>query len=408
MNSLEHPGASPRHNARFSVTQGLFRPLLLRRRSRQGSTMKNAWMALAACGAALAMAPAARAGEPAQMPGPAFPEFKAAAQVRQACDNGLRGAATQLKTLEKEPSSATWIARYDAFYGWVEDIHGPIEFIRNVHPDQKVRDAAEACELRWQDFLSGVGQNPRLYQAAGNRRRPTTSTASRCASPWKASRIRRRLGPAQRARAKQLVNRIGELGQKFDMNVRDGTLRLSFTRDELRGVPEQVLRSARLGPKGRLLLGLDYPTYFPVMERAENPATREKMWRAKMNEGGPGNLKLLAEIARLRRDYAKLFGFDSYADFTLRRRMAKSIGNARAIPRRGQARGQRRRAARPRRVARCQGPPPGPASGQSHAAALGRGVLHRAPAQGALHRRRGVFPAVLPAAGEPALRDAHR
>lgn len=291
--------------------------------------MKNAWMALAVWGAALAMAPVARAAEPAQMPGPAFPEFKTSAQVRQACDTGLRGAATQLKALEKAPASATWIARYDAFYGWVEDIHGPIEFIRNVHPDQKVRDAAEACELRWQDFLTGVGQNPRLYQAA--KHSPAADDIDReslriTVEGFEDSGVG--LGPAQRARAKQLVNRIGELGQKFDMNVRDSKLRLSYTRDELRGVPEQVLRSARPGPKGRLLLGLDYPTYFPVMERAENPATREKMWRAKMNEGGPGNLKLLAEIARLRRDYAKLFGFDSYADFTLRRRMANSIANA--------------------------------------------------------------------------------
>jgi len=291
--------------------------------------MKKAWMVLVACGAALTIDAVARAGEPARMPGPAFPEFKTAAQVRQACDTGLHGAALQLKALEKQPASAGWIAQYDAFYGAVEDVHGPIEFVRNVHPDQKVRDAAEACELRWQNFLTGVGQNAKLYQAARN-------SAPADEIDREALRITLEgfedsgvgLGPAQRARAKQLVNRIGELGQKFDMHVRDSKSRLSFTRDELRGVPEQVLESAKPGPKGRALLGLDYPTYFPVMERAENPATREKMWRAKMNEGGAANLKLLAEIARLRRDYARLFAFDSYADFTLRRRMAESNANA--------------------------------------------------------------------------------
>lgn len=289
--------------------------------------MKKAWIVLAACGVTWTLA--ARAGEPAQMPGPAFPEFKTAAQVRQACDAGLRGAALRLKALEKEPGSPTWMAQYDGFYGGVEDAHGPIEFIRNVHPDQRVRDAAEACELRWQDFLAGVGQNPKLYAAAKASPRGDeidAETLRLVLENFEDSGVG--LGPAQRARAKQLVNRIGELGQKFDMNVRDSKTRLAFTRAELRGVPEQVLKSARPGANGRLLLGLDYPTYFPVMERAEDPATRERMWRAKMNEGGAGNLKLLAEIARLRRDYAKLFGFDSYADFTLRRRMANGIANA--------------------------------------------------------------------------------
>jgi thimet oligopeptidase len=64
------------------------------------------------------------------------------------------------------------------------------------------------------------------------------------------------------------------------------------------------------------------------MEHAHSAGTRERMWRAKMNEGGEANLKLLGEIARLRRDYARLFGFESYADFQLRRNMAKSIANA--------------------------------------------------------------------------------
>jgi thimet oligopeptidase len=286
-------------------------------------------MRLAVFGVAVTTVPAVWSAQDAQLVGPSFPEFKSAAQVRRACDEGLRGAAVQLKVLEKAPASPQWIGRYDAFYSAVEDVHGPIEFIRNVHPDQPVRDAAEACELRWQDFLTTVGQNPKLYRAARD-------SVPADDIDHEALRITLEgfedsgvgLAPAQRARAKQLVNRIGELGQKFDMNVRDDNTRLAYSRDELRGVPDQVLKAARAGAKGRLLLGLDYPTYFPVMERAENPATREKMWRAKMNEGGAGNLKLLAEIARLRRDYARLFGFDSYADFVLRRRMARNIGNA--------------------------------------------------------------------------------
>jgi thimet oligopeptidase len=43
-----------------------------------------------------------------------------------------------------------------------------------------------------------------------------------------------------------------------------------------------------------------------------------------MSRGGADNLKTLAQLADLRREYAKLFGFDSYADFAERRRMAET------------------------------------------------------------------------------------
>ena len=41
----------------------------------------------------------------------------------------------------------------------------------------------------------------------------------------------------------------------------------------------------------------------------------------------PDSATTLGEIAQLRREYAELFGFKSYADFTLRRRMAESTAN---------------------------------------------------------------------------------
>jgi thimet oligopeptidase len=92
-------------------------------------------------------------------------------------------------------------------------------------------------------------------------------------------------------------------------------------------VPENVWKDKPRDDAGRVLLGLDYPSYLQVMERAESAAARERIWRAKTNEGGEANLKLLGEIAKLRREYAQLFGFKSFADFQLRRRMAENTVN---------------------------------------------------------------------------------
>ena len=87
-------------------------------------------------------------------------------------------------------------------------------------------------------------------------------------------------------------------------------------------MPEGVWKDKPRDPDARIALGVDYPTFYPVMQNAQDPAARERIWRAKMNEGGTENLKVLLQIEKARLEYAKLFGFNSYADFLLRRRMA--------------------------------------------------------------------------------------
>ena len=136
---------------------------------------------------------------------------------------------------------------------------------------------------------------------------------------------------APRRRAKEINDRVTALGQQFDKNIRDANVQLAFTTDELRGVPPMQWRHARRDEQGRVLLGIDAPTYLAVLQNASDAKTRERMWHAKTSEGGAPNLKLLTEIGTLRKEYASLFGAPSYADFTLRRRMARSAGEAQAF-----------------------------------------------------------------------------
>jgi thimet oligopeptidase len=115
-----------------------------------------------------------------------------------------------------------------------------------------------------------------------------------------------------------------KVSQDFDRNIREANIKLPYTAEELKGVPPKALDAAKKDDQGRYLLGVDYPTLEAVTTYAESPAARERMWRAKQNEGGEVNIKLLGELAQLRKQYAAIFGFESYADFTLRRRMGGS------------------------------------------------------------------------------------
>lgn len=262
------------------------------------------------------------------LPGPAFPQFADAKALEVACQRGLDGANRRVKALEKHAPDAKWPGASDELNAYVEDASGPIELLINVHPDKAIRDAAQACTLRWQDFLSTLGQNQELYQAA-------LKVKPRDAIDREFMRVTMdifedagvTLPADKRPRAKQISDRITELDQQFNKNIRDTKTQVPFTVEELQGVPQAVWKDKPRDDSGHVLLGLDYPSFLPVLERADSAAARERIYRAKLTEGGEANLKLLGDIAQLRREYARLFGLKSFADFQLRRRMAENTAN---------------------------------------------------------------------------------
>ena len=287
--------------------------------------MLSPWIAGAA--GTLAAASAIAAVPPA-LPGPAFPRYENAQAVTAACDAGLAGAQARVRSLEQAAPGAGWLAAFDDITAYVEDVSGPLYVIQNVHPDKSIRDAAEACTLRWSEFDSTLGQNELLYRAA--RQLEPRDAVDReflhyTVEGFEDSGVG--LKPEARARAKALNDRIAALSQEFSTRVRNATITVAARPDELAGVPEDVWKAKPRDAEGRVVLGLDYPTIFPVLEQAESAALRERMWRAKQSEGAPENLAVLAELGQLRREYARLFGAKSFAEFQLRRRMAQNTDN---------------------------------------------------------------------------------
>ncbi|CAN5283694.1 M3 family metallopeptidase [soil metagenome] len=265
----------------------------------------------------------------ARLPGPAFPTFKSAVDIQTRCDSGLAAIKLKLGQLERRPVDGGWIVAYDEFNAAQEDLQAAVDFVQYVHPEKDLRDAAQACSLRWADFSSSFGQNEKIFRAL--KRAPANDAIDR-------ELLRVAIGnfedggvslpKAKQARAKVILDKITSLDQQFNKNIREAGIQLAFTEAELQGVPEGVWKKAKRDDQGRVLLGVDYPSMVPVLQGADVAATRERMWRAKFSEGGDANLKLLGEIAALRHEYAGLFGFDNYVDFSLRRKMAKNAATA--------------------------------------------------------------------------------
>uniref|UniRef100_K1PNN9 Thimet oligopeptidase n=1 Tax=Magallana gigas TaxID=29159 RepID=K1PNN9_MAGGI len=104
---------------------------------------------------------------------------------------------------------------------------------------------------------------------------------------------------------KEIKKRMSDLSIDFSKNLNEENTILTFTEEELVGVPEDFLKSLEKNEDGKLKVTLKYPHYFPCMKKARNPETRKKL-----------------ETAFNSRK-ARLLGFPTRAAFVLDMRMAK-------------------------------------------------------------------------------------
>ncbi|MGL4766628.1 MAG: M3 family metallopeptidase [Formosimonas sp.] len=141
------------------------------------------------------------------------------------------------------------------------------------------------------------------------------------------------LNDADKAEFAQLSARLAALKAKFSENVLDATNAYSYmaTRDELAGVPPDVLEAARVDGGEQYKITLQFPSYFPVLQYADNRALRERIYRANVTRasdlGEPrlDNTAVMQEILTLRQRSAALLGFAHYADVSLASKMAESV-----------------------------------------------------------------------------------
>jgi thimet oligopeptidase len=278
----------------------------------------------------LAMPTVAFAKTVAQAPARVSLPVPTAQSIKASCDVDLATAKALFKKIEAGQGDVgkagrDIFAQMNQLNMLVEDLSGPLYIISNVSPDKATRDAAEECTVKWSPLETEIYQSEALYnkiKAAKTRNPIQAAYQQELTQGFEDSGVS--LPIDKRTRAKAIIEEITKHAKDFQKNVREDKTRVLLKPEELKGVPDNVYKDVKPGPDGLLSLGLDYPTYLPVMENATTEATREKMWRAKVNEGSEVNLGLLDKITDLRRELAALYGYESYAAFTLRRKMARN------------------------------------------------------------------------------------
>ncbi|HEY8068681.1 MAG TPA: M3 family metallopeptidase [Burkholderiales bacterium] len=279
---------------------------------------------------------------------PRFSEIKPE-HVGPATDGLLSEARAAMRAAED--AAPTWELFVQPLENATERLSrawGQVEHLHAVLDSPALREAYNAGLPKITQFWTELGQNQRLFEKY---RALKASPAFAGFPPARRKLVENalrdfRLGGAElpaevKPRYAAIQEELASLSAKFSENVLDATNAFSIflSKDQISGLPEDALAAAREAAakdgtrtdgKPRWKFTLQMPSYFPVMQYAEDRAVRETMYRASATRaaefGKPewDNTPLIGRILKLRKEDAALLGYPSFAEVSLVPKMAQT------------------------------------------------------------------------------------
>ena len=138
-----------------------------------------------------------------------------------------------------------------------------------------------------------------------------------------------------KAKLRKLTEEASMLSLQFSQNLlkENKAYTLHITdKAQLDGLPDTAIDMAAQTAKEKKLAGwvftLDYPSYSPFMTYSTQRDLRKQLYMARNTEcthdNDSNNLEICKKIVNLRREIAQLLGFDTFADYVLKHRMASA------------------------------------------------------------------------------------
>ena len=265
--------------------------------------------------------------------------------ISPAIDTLLAQSESALETVVAPNFPADWkalAATLDCSTEKLGRAWGAVSHLNSVADTPELRAAYNEALPRVTEFWTRLGADERLY-AKYKAIEPAALNTEQRQAHRNAVRNFVLGGADLRGAAKERFARIqerqAELSQKFSENALDATDAYAYhaRRDELDGVPEDVIQAARdaataEGNEGYKLT-LKMPSYLPVMQYAFSGALRERLYRAYVTRAsdqseGPAtrfdNTALIHEILALRKEEAQLLGYRNFGEVSVVPKMAQS------------------------------------------------------------------------------------
>src|SRR5579863_743796 len=212
------------------------------------------------------------------------------------------------------------------------------EALELLSPNTDIRNAAHDAYITIQAFwVDNVTSNKQLYNAFSSYAAQGNEQLSDQQRYFINDTINsfKREGLSLPDETLALVNtlrkELASLTADFDRNIAQDNSSVTVTRQELAGLDDDFINALAQTADNIYILGVDYPTYFRVMENCSITQTRKKLYIAFNNRAYPVNDGLLKTIIAKRDELAKLLGYTDFAHCDIDDQMAHTPERAQAF-----------------------------------------------------------------------------
>lgn len=209
-----------------------------------------------------------------------------------------------------------------------------ISTLSMVGADKEVRDAAREAEVKFSNLLTDIVYDIDLYKVVQNYYKHNFKLEKELktldAEDIKLvedimvglNRMGFGLEKSERNKIKALDKKESKLSNEYDKRLAENNDFILCSEEEMLGIPEKVKESFTK-VKDEYKVSLQYPEYGPYIKYAENREKRKEIYKLFMNQGGERNVKILEVLIALRREKAKILGYEHHARYKTETRMAK-------------------------------------------------------------------------------------
>jgi len=207
------------------------------------------------------------------------------------------------------------------------------EGLELLSPDKAVRNAAHSAVIKLRDFwVDQITNNKKLYHAfkayvEGKAKHESLNPEQHYFLAETMKDFKRaglNLPDEKLNQVKKLQKELTALGLVFGRNIAQDNRTIAVPHAALAGLEDDFIDNLKRTDEGLYILGVDYPTYFNVMEHCRVEDTRRQLYREFNNRAYPVNEDILKQIIAKRDELARLLGFSSYAQLDIDSEMAKT------------------------------------------------------------------------------------
>lgn len=274
------------------------------------------------------------------------------ADYEEAMLEGIRREDEQIEKTINDPEEPTFentLIREDEVKGRKHyyDLLSRVESAFFNMLSAETNDEMDALAQKMNPILTkhanDVSLNPKLFErikAVYNKHRELTPEENKLLEESYDGFVRSGalLNENDKEKLRKLTEEASLLALKFSQNVlkENKAYKLHITNEEkLEGLPDSIREAAATTAKEQGIDGwiftLDAPSYGPFLMYSTQRDLRKELYMAHntlcIKANSENNIEVCKRLVNLRREMAQLLGYDTYADFVMKYRMASNVKN---------------------------------------------------------------------------------